>query len=160
MRARPSTPAAYPVPASSRRGRRIHLPLILLILLGVALTGVVAAAADGTLTGWDRTAPRATVPLPSPIYVPITLKRWPPIPEAPTLVPISNPDHSGHYSVMWESVPGATEYRVHEDDHPAFSSPSEHTVYEPYTYWLPRPERGPGTWYYRAKACNHYGCSG
>jgi len=85
-----------------------------------------------------------------------SVRVWP-IPAAPNLNPISNPDCDGDYTVSWSSATDATSYDLQEDDNAGFSSPS--TVYSGPDTSKAVTGKGGGTWYYRARGCNCRGCS-
>jgi hypothetical protein len=86
-----------------------------------------------------------------------SVRVWP-IPSAPTLYSISNPDGDGNYTVSWSSVSDATSYTLQEDDNPLFSSPT--TVYSGPSTSNDISGRGAGTYYYRVRASNCRGDSG
>ena len=69
---------------------------------------------------------------------------------APTLSPISNPEHDGAYSVSWSAVSGATGYTLQEDDNASFSSPA--TRYSGAATQTAISGQAVGTWYYRVRA--------
>jgi hypothetical protein len=48
------------------------------------------------------------------IYLPITMNRWPPIPDAPVLNGISNSDGDGNYTVIWNAAYLADTYTLQE----------------------------------------------
>jgi len=79
------------------------------------------------------------------------------IPDAPLLLPISNPGGSNNYLVDWSDVVGATAYELQEDDNPSFLSP---TLYNPGASSQYQIIGQPaGTWYYQARASNAAGNS-
>lgn len=69
---------------------------------------------------------------------------------APTLSPISNPEHDGAYSVSWSAVSGATGYTLQEDDNASFSSPA--TRYSGAATQTAISGQAVGTWHYRVRA--------
>lgn len=75
-----------------------------------------------------------------------------PIPAAPTLSPIDNPENDGTYLVDWSDVADAIGYKLQEDGDPAFASPT--VVYSGPSSQLAVSGKGPGTWYYRVLASN------
>ena len=92
------------------------------------------------------------------VYLPVVIKRWPPLPETPELYAISNQDGDGFYDVNWGTAYLADTYTLEEDDNPAFASPT--TVYNGgLTSWSATGGLG-GTYYYRVKASNSWGDSG
>jgi hypothetical protein len=79
---------------------------------------------------------------------------WP-VPAAPTLYPIDNPDCGANWVVSWSAVSNATSYELQLDASSAFSQPSA------YTYYSTSCSIGaasPMTSYYRVRACNCRGC--
>jgi len=92
------------------------------------------------------------------LYMPLTFKRWPPIPDTPTLNAISNPDGDGNYTVGWNTAYLADTYTLEEDDNSAFSSPTIRYTGTG-TSWN-ASSQAPGTYYYRVKASNSWGDSG
>jgi hypothetical protein len=94
----------------------------------------------------------------SSLYLPLVAKRWPPIPYTPALHAISNPHGINDYTVSWSSVDLVDSYTLEEDDNPAFSTPLP--VYDGLSTFHTVSDQPVGTWYYRVRACNVYGCSG
>jgi uncharacterized repeat protein (TIGR01451 family) len=92
------------------------------------------------------------------IYLPVVMRRWPPIPHVPTLDAISNPDGDGSYTVSWSTADLADTYILQEDDNAAFSSPT--TAYSGGGTSTPISGKSAGTYYYRVGAQNAYGDSG
>ncbi len=92
------------------------------------------------------------------VYLPLILKRWPPVPDAPVLNPISNADEDGNYAVAWNVADLATSYTLQEADNAAFASPVQRYVGSS-TAWATSTDSG-GTYYYRVKASNSWGDSG
>jgi len=93
------------------------------------------------------------------IYLPRVIKRWPPIPNAPTIDPITNPAQSAIYSVVWTSVDDATSYQMEQATNASFENPTVHQTTS--RFWtVPTPGNPPGTYYYRVKASNNWGTSG
>lgn len=92
------------------------------------------------------------------VYLPLAMRRWPPVPYPPALNPISNPDGDGNYAVSWSAADGATTYQLHEDDNAAFSSPAE--VYSGSGTSTSISGRAPGTYYYRVRGWNSFGFGG
>ncbi|MGC9334852.1 MAG: hypothetical protein ACP5JJ_11930, partial [Anaerolineae bacterium] len=90
------------------------------------------------------------------VYLPLVLRRWPPVPYQPVLYSISNPDGDGNYTVSWSAAQLATSYQLHEDDNAAFFSPA--LVYSGSGTSTAISGRAPGTYYYRVRGCNSYGC--
>jgi len=100
------------------------------------------------------------VPLTYCIYLPIVMKRWPPIPYDPTLYAISNPDGDGSYVVSWFESPTrlADTYILQQAKDAAFtvdviqacSTAAQNCALS---------GRGLGTYYYRVKGRNVWGSS-
>lgn len=91
-------------------------------------------------------------------YLPLIIRRWPPVPYVPTLHPIDNPDGDGSYTVSWSSAELAQRYELQEDDEMGFGSPTNRYTGENTSFAV--ANQPAGTWYYRARACNSYGCGG
>jgi len=91
-------------------------------------------------------------------HLPLVMKRWPPIPDTPTLNAISNPDGDGNYTVSWNAAYLASTYTLQEDDNAGFSSPAVQYTSSG-TSWNAVGKAG-GTYYYRVKASNSWGDSG
>lgn len=99
----------------------------------------------------------ATVSGKRPMYLPLVVRRYPPIPDTPTLNPISNPDGDGNYTVTWSPAYLADTYILQEDDNASFFSPITHST-GIQTSWT-ASNQAPGTYYYRVKASNTWGDS-
>jgi len=113
----------------------------------------------GTVNGIERST-KTTLQVSSRIFLPIVLKRWPPLPFDATLNPIENPDGTGVYTVSWPTVKLAQTYSLEEADNPAFSSPTQ--VYNgTVTSWgVPVPGKIAGVYHYRVRGYNTWGCGG
>ncbi len=94
---------------------------------------------------------------PYSVYLPLVMKRYPPIPDTPVLNPINNPDGDGTYAVSWSTAYLAETYVLQEDDNAAFSSPTQRYSGSS-TSWN-ASGKSPGTYYYRVKASNTWGDS-
>jgi hypothetical protein len=79
------------------------------------------------------------------------------IPNAPTLLPINNPNGNVDYLVDWSGVAGATSYRLEEDDNSTFTSPSVRYTGTNSQFQVYGQDYG--KWYYRVRASNTYGDS-
>jgi hypothetical protein len=90
------------------------------------------------------------------VYLPIVVRRWPPVPYTPTLYSISNPDGDGNYTVSWSTAELASTYELQEDDNSTFSSPA--VVYSGSGTSKYISGKTPATYYYRVRGCNSYGC--
>ena len=92
------------------------------------------------------------------IFLPVVMKRWPPIPDIPVLNSISNPDGDGYYLVVWNDAYLAEIYVLQEADNASFSNPTER-YRGTATSWN-ATGKSPGTYYYRVMASNSWGNSG
>jgi uncharacterized repeat protein (TIGR01451 family) len=84
------------------------------------------------------------------IYLPLVIRRYPPLPDTPVLNAISNSDHNGEYTVSWNTAYLAETYTLQEDDNASFSSPV--TAYSGSGLSTDISGKGTGTYYYRVKA--------
>jgi len=91
------------------------------------------------------------------VYLPLVMKNFPMIPNAPMLNAINNDDEDGNYTVGWSSSEGADAYTLQEDDNAGFSSPT--TVYSGSSTSKAISGRDVGTYYYRIQASNAYASS-
>jgi uncharacterized repeat protein (TIGR01451 family) len=92
------------------------------------------------------------------VYLPLIMKRWPPIPDVPVLNAIANSDGDGNYSVTWNSAYLADTYLLQEDTSAAFANPI--TRYSGTGVSWSATGKSAGTYYYRVKASNSWGDSG
>jgi PKD repeat protein len=92
------------------------------------------------------------------VYLPLALRRWPPIPYTPVLNPISNPDGDGIYTVDWDSAELAESYTLEEATNASFTDAT--VVYQGTWTSHAVSGRSTGTYYYRVKATNGWGDSG
>jgi hypothetical protein len=92
------------------------------------------------------------------VYLPLVVKRYPPLPDVPVLNAISDPEGDGNYTVSWGDAYLADEYVLQEDDNQGFSSPTER--YSGTRLWWDASGKAPGTYHYRVKAINEWGDSG
>ena len=130
------------------------------------LTGAATGQWDVVVTNPDTRTGRLpngfTVKTPGgeefTFYLPLVMRRWPPIPDTPVLNPISNPDGDGNYTVSWNPAYLADTYALQEDDNAAFSSPT--TQYTGSGTSWDASGKATGTYYYRVKASNSWGDSG
>ncbi len=98
------------------------------------------------------------VPVRYRVYLPLVMKRWPPIPDTPVLNPINNPNGSSGYTVSWQAAYLASTYTLQEATNASFSGAV--TRYSGTgTSWT-ASGKAPGTYYYRVKATNSWGDSG
>jgi len=122
-------------------------------------SATIRATSVASPTVYSATATISTTasPGPGPIFLPLLVRGWPPIPEVPVLNAIVVGDH-GHYSLNWSSVALADTYVLQEATRAdflgalvAYEGPStSYTVTDP----------SPGTYYYRVKAVNDGWASG
>ena len=92
------------------------------------------------------------------VYLPLVMRRWPPIPEKPVLDPIDNSDGDGNYTVSWSASSGATSYILEEATTPSFAGAA--TVHSGAGTSTPISGKGPATYFYRVRAINSWGSSG
>jgi uncharacterized repeat protein (TIGR01451 family) len=109
---------------------------------------------DGTGVVFNTSA---TVKVGGSVFLPLVMKRWPPIPDMPTLNAISNAG-SGNYAVTWNVAFLADTYILQEATNASFTSPT--TVYAGSGTDWSASGKPTGTYYYRVKASNSYGDSG
>ncbi|HQI86583.1 MAG TPA: hypothetical protein PKV20_18555 [Anaerolineae bacterium] len=91
------------------------------------------------------------------VYLPLTVRDWPPIPAKPVLNVINNPDGYGEYTVSWSSAKHATSYILQEAKTSNFSDAVQ--VYSDTNTSVLLSDRGPTRYYYRVLARNVYGDS-
>lgn len=99
------------------------------------------------------------IPKPPTVYLPLVLKRWPPIPYDPILNPITNADQDNYYAVSWRNADLATTYILEEATNAQFSNAQ--IVYQgsSVSWSVASPGKTPATYYYRVKARNSWGDS-
>lgn len=76
-------------------------------------------------------------------------------PSTPTLNQPTSPDYDGSITLQWSSVSSATSYKVYRSTS-LYGTYSKIATVTSNTY---TDTRDPGTWWYKIKACNSYGCS-
>lgn len=91
-------------------------------------------------------------------YLPLVMKRWPPIPDIPMLNAIDNSDNDGNYTVSWQPAYLADVYILQEATNTDFSGAATR-YYGSGTSWM-ATNKPLGTYYYRVKARNSWGDSG
>ena len=89
------------------------------------------------------------------LYLPMTARRWPPVPDAPTLNGIDNSDLDNVVTLTWTLPEDAGWYWVQESTDPAFTSAAGYQNVSSAGYTI--PNRTPGTYYYRVASVNAYG---
>jgi hypothetical protein len=123
------------------------------------LTGAAAGQWDVVVTNPDLQS--GTLPggftVSNTIYLPLAMRRWPPIPDTPVLDPIDNSDGDGYYTVSWNAAYLADTYTLQEDDNAGFSSPTTRYA-DSGTSWY-ASDQAVGTYYYRVRASNSWGDS-
>jgi Zn-dependent metalloprotease len=92
------------------------------------------------------------------IYLPLVMKRWPPIPDTPVLNAISNAGGGGNYTVSWSSSSLATSYTLQEANNSSFTGAV--TAYSGSSTSTSITGKAVGTYWYRVKASNSWGDSG
>jgi hypothetical protein len=92
------------------------------------------------------------------MYLPLVMKRWPPIPYQPTLNPISNPDADGNYYITWTERPShlADTYTLQEATDAAFTTSLCDVCTTPWQSCSVTNNQ-PGTYYYRVRGQNTWG---
>jgi hypothetical protein len=126
---------------------------------GVALEICESSSAAPSPT--PRAHPTATPAVPPSnsvrVYLPITYRFWPPVPDRPTLLAIDNVDGDGTYLVSWTSASRASQYILQESSGPTFSD--AHEAYRGSSRSWTASSKSLGTHYYRVRASNSYGAS-
>jgi uncharacterized repeat protein (TIGR01451 family) len=99
-----------------------------------------------------------TTHVPATVYLPLLMRRWPPLPYQPTLHSISNPDGDGSYAVSWTEQPTrhADVYVLQEATNITFTSDVRQACRTTaqscnVTSWPA------GTYYYRVRGHNTWG---
>ncbi len=88
-------------------------------------------------------------------YLPLIMRRWPPIPYPTVLDPISNPNYTGDYDVTWQAAELATSYILQEDDNSNFSTPQEYDMGAALNKAF--TDKPGGRYYYRVRGQNVWG---
>lgn len=89
------------------------------------------------------------------VYLPVVIRRYPPLPYTPTLNAIDNSDGDGNYAVSWSAANLASTYELQEATNVAFTGAT--TVYSgTLTSWNVSGKPN-GTYYYRVRGYNAYG---
>jgi uncharacterized repeat protein (TIGR02543 family)/uncharacterized repeat protein (TIGR01451 family) len=92
------------------------------------------------------------------ILLPSIVRNWPPLPGAPTLYVIDNPNGLHSYTVAWSSTPHAESYVLEEATDTAFAD--AHQIYAGSSTSHNVSGQLTGRYYYRVKARNIWGDSG
>jgi len=96
-------------------------------------------------------------------YLPLIVRRWPPVPYAPDLAAIDNPDQRVSYTLNWSysgapGVPQPTSYTIEEATDPAFTAPTRYTTSATqFAIADPGMEKEGGIYYYRVRGHNQHG---
>jgi len=117
------------------------------------------ASVDGTFGSTDT----ITVTVNNRVYYayfPVIFRRWPPVPLAPEVEAINNPQHRPTYSISWsyggrEGIPDPYSFTVQEDTNPDFSTPINYDAGSSTSLQLTKNQEG--TFYYRVRGNNSYG---
>jgi len=89
------------------------------------------------------------------LYLPLIMRRYPPVPYEATLSAISNSDGDGAYLVSWSAAELATSYQLQEATDPSFSNAT--TAYNGNATTWAVSGKGVGIYYYRVRGHNTYG---
>lgn len=92
------------------------------------------------------------------LYFPMVFKRWPPVPYAPTLNEVQNPDWEGDYTVSWAygyGEPPVNDYTLQEATNSDFTE--NVTEYSAVGTSRAFTDKGAGKYYYRVRGNNTYG---
>jgi hypothetical protein len=84
------------------------------------------------------------------VYLPIVLESWPPIPAAPHLEPIVNPNGESSYLVLWSSSFLASYYVLEEASDSTFNDARQ--VFVGLDLLFAEEGQAPGDYFYRVKA--------
>ena len=93
----------------------------------------------------------------SVVYLPITIKTWPPIPTVPVIDPIDNADQDNVFVVSWKNPGVGGTYILEESMEPAFPSPNVAYQGPALSWQVPAGGKPPGVYYFRVKTTNNYG---
>jgi hypothetical protein len=91
------------------------------------------------------------------VWMPLAVRLWPPLPAAPALRAVDNPQGLGDYSVSWDAADGADSYVLEEATDASFADGQE--LYAGPGTTQAVSGRGPGRYYYRVAATNAWGQS-
>lgn len=118
-------------------------------------TRTLTPTSTRTRTPTVTKTPTATRRISSWTYLPLVVRRWPPIPETPILDPVTAPEGNSNYSVMWHATQDATSYVLEQTRDSAFDNSVQ--VYTGPGTSVSIPSQGVATYYYRVKARNSWG---
>jgi len=88
-------------------------------------------------------------------YLPLVLRNYPPLPEAPVLETIDNLDGDDTYTITWSTARLADSYLLQEDTDSAFPHPTD-VYFGPETTYTVTEHQG-GIYYYRVRGHNDWG---
>lgn len=91
------------------------------------------------------------------VYLPLTMRRWPPVPLAPHLNSIDNTDQDNQYTVRWQQAELANTYILQEATDASFSDAQVVYSGTGLSWSTPSPGKTPNTHYYRVKGRNSWG---
>ncbi|MCP4536114.1 MAG: DUF11 domain-containing protein [Chloroflexi bacterium] len=92
------------------------------------------------------------------IYLPLIVRRWPPVPYEPTMQDINNPNQDPDYTVSWsyDHEISVTSYTLQEATNASFTADlKEYNLGSDTSYVIGSKDNG--TYYYRVKGYNSYG---
>lgn len=123
--------------------------------VSITETTIITATSQISPTVHDI-ATDTTIVGPSLVYLPLVMKRWPPLPYPPYLHPreIYSLEY-GSYIVSWDPAELADTYRLEEAGEPSFSSPNVYTLTG--TSRMFPAKTSCGTYYYRVQGYNNWG---
>ncbi len=118
-----------------------------------AYTAVVTASNSANLV-----TATTSVKITAYVYLPLILKRWPPVPYQPTLYAINNVDGDGNYTIGWTEQPTrlADTYTLEEATNTSFTT-GLRTVCTTAQQSCYVSGRLAGTYYYRVRGYNTWG---
>ncbi len=124
---------------------------------GITEITIITATSQVSPTIWNTTRDKTIVL--SQIYLPLVIKRWPPIPYTPRLDSIGNVDQDNYYTVSWTNADLAQTYILEEATNSNFSD--SQIVYQgsSLSWTVPSTGKTPDNYYYRVKAHNSWGDS-
>jgi hypothetical protein len=122
------------------------------------VTEVTLITATSQLSPTVQDAAIDTTFVPATVYLPMVMRRWPPIPYQPTLHSIDNPDGDGSYTASWTEQPSrlADTYTLEEATNSAFTGDLRE-VCTTAGQSCDVTGRTEGTYYYRVRGHNSWG---
>ncbi len=123
--------------------------------VSIAETTIITATSQINPTVYDI-ATDTTIVGPGFVYLPLVMKRWPPVPYPPDLDPIYLYSlEYGNYVVSWDSAELADTYRLEEANNDNFSNPQDWHVTG--NSRLFPAKTSCGIYYYRVQGYNNWG---